>query len=380
PLENDDGFNFLRIQHPRPFGFKLWQIGDDVYNNGYYGDHTGTPDLHGPAPASPKDLAKLKGNPNLSPEAYARNLILFAQAMKAVDPSIQIGAAITTPPDPELRKATYWDSTGEHPDLHAWTSAAWGVGWNRDLLKGACSSLDFVTLEWTQSPLAPPDYKTLDEAVLLGVPQPGQTQVGNSSTAQFKIIVDGMLADYASYCPKGRVLPLAFAPAGISPWLKVQHPVVKALWIADFYATLIESGSINVNWNEMYGDSMLSADRKKFGPAFYGLQMLHTIAHAPGDLLLDAKSNSLSVAAHATHRRDGYFGLMLVNKDPKLPAIVKVSFRNGTTGSTGRRIDYGATQFAAGDRAAVSAFSITGEEFEVTVPPYTITDILLPNR
>ena len=47
PLAADDGLNFLRIQHPRPFGFKLWQVGDEVYNNGFYGGgHTGNPDLH----------------------------------------------------------------------------------------------------------------------------------------------------------------------------------------------------------------------------------------------------------------------------------------------------------------------------------------------
>ncbi len=62
PLPADDGLNFLRIQHPRPFGFKLWQVGDEVYSNGFYGsDHAGDPDLHGPAPTSPKDLSKLKG-------------------------------------------------------------------------------------------------------------------------------------------------------------------------------------------------------------------------------------------------------------------------------------------------------------------------------
>jgi len=62
PLTSDDGLNFLRIQHPRPFGFRLWQIGDEVYNNGFYGpDHAGNPDLHAAAPGGPKDFGKLKG-------------------------------------------------------------------------------------------------------------------------------------------------------------------------------------------------------------------------------------------------------------------------------------------------------------------------------
>ena len=86
------------------------------------------------------------------------------------------------------------------------------------------------------------------------------------------------------------------------------------------------------------------------------------------------------IAAHAASRRDGYIGLMLVNKDPKLPATVKVTFKNGTVGSEGRRIDYGSTQFGAAGKPAISQFSAPGNEFTVTVPPYTITDILLPGR
>ena len=354
PLAADDGLNFLRIQHPRPFGFKLWQVGDEVYNNGYYGgDHTGNPDLHAPAPASAKDLAKLKGNVKLSPSAYAENLKLFAQGMKAVDPTIQIGAAVTVPPSPD-------------PNSHDWAP-----DWNKEVLKRACANLDFVTFDWSLQPVLPPDWKTLDEAALL-------RNEGYNQANVIDLLLEPILDDYKHYCPAGHLPRLSFAPATIGPWVKVEHPVVKALWAADFYALLAESGSVNINWNEMYGDSMLSADRKAFGPVFYGLQMLHTIVHRPGDLLVDARSSSSLVTAHAALRRDGYVGLMLINKDPQHPATVKVTLRNGVIGSDGRRIDYGSAQFGAAAIPAVSQFSATGGEFTVTVPAYTITDILIP--
>jgi len=356
PLTADDGLNFLRIQHPRPFGFKLWQVGDEVYNNGYYGgEHTGNPDLHAPAPTGPKDWAKLKGNPKLSPAAFAENLKLFTQAMKAVDPSVQIGAAFTVPPSPD-------------PNSHDWAP-----DWNKEVLKNACANLDFVTFNWSLQTLLPPDWKTLDEAGLL------QNQ-GFNQTNLIALLEMPMLDAYKRYCPAGHLPRLAFAPVAIATWPKVEHPVVKALWVADFYALLVESGAVNVNWNEMYGDSMLSADRKTFGPVFYGLQMLHTVAHSPGDQLLKVDSSSPTIAAHAASRRDGYVGLMLVNKDPKLPATVKVTFKNGAIGSSGRRIDYGSAQFEAKTPATVTPFSASGDEFTVTVPPYTITDILLPGH
>jgi hypothetical protein len=370
PLTSDDGLNFLRIQHPKPFGFKLWQIGDEVYNNGYYGgDHTGNPDLHAAAPNGPKDFGKLKNDPKLSPSSYAENLKAFAQAMKAVDPSIRIGAAFTTPPDPSDRTKTYWDKDGEHSDPTKWMSELWGMEWNKDVLKGVCANLDFVTLEWSLQPLLPPDWKTLNESDLL-----------INTKSNFSNIIGSMLDDYGKYCPQDHHPKLAFAPAGIATWVKVEHPVVRALWIADFYAVLIESGTLNIDWNEMYGDTMLSGDRKKFGPAFYGFQMLHILAHNPGDLLLDANSNSSLVSVHATHRRDGYVGLMLVNKDPKIAATVKVTFNNGTIGSQGKRFDYGSEQYGAGAPVAASPFTATGNEFTVTVPRYTVTDILLPRQ
>ncbi|MGD0547623.1 MAG: hypothetical protein ABR991_07310 [Terracidiphilus sp.] len=370
PLPSDDGLNFLRIQHPRPFGFKLWQIGDEVYNDGYYGgNHVGNPDLHGAAPTALKDFAKLKGDAKLSPSAYAQNLVAFAKAMKAVDPSIQIGSALSLPPDPNDRTKTYWDKDGQHNDPTAWAADQWSIDWDKNVLKGACASLDFATLEWSLNSLLPPDWKTLNEADLLA-----------NSNRQFSTIVSSMLTDYSTYCPKGHTLPLVFAPAEIASWPKVEHPVVKALWIADFYATLIESRTLNISWNEMYGDSMLSGDRKKFGPAYYGFQMLHIMAHNPGDALLDVSSSTSLVGAHATFRRDGFIGLMLVNKDPKATATVKVTFKNGTIGSTGKRIDYGSAQFGAGAPVAAAPFTATGNEIEIIVPPYTITDIILPRQ
>jgi hypothetical protein len=59
---------------------------------------------------------------------------------------------------------------------------------------------------------------------------------------------------------------------------------------------------------------------------------------------------------------------------------VKVTLKNGGVGAAGKRIDYGAEQFNAGAAANVAPFSAAGNEFTVTVPPYTITDILLPRQ
>ena len=346
PFAGDDGLNTLRIHHPKPFGFKLWQVGDQIYNNGFYGgEHVGDPDLHGPAPAGLKDFARLKKDPKLSADAFATNYKAFAAAMKAVDPSIQIGAGFTTPPGGEQ----------------------FAAGWNRSVLKGACAQIDFVSLDWSTGGLEEPDYKTLDENTLFA-----------NSRSDLATIIRGLLDDDKTACPAGHTPRIAMSLAAPMAWPKVEHPVVRALWIADVYAILEESGFLSADWTEGYGDTMISADLKKFGPAFYGLQMLHIVAHSPGDALLEARSSSPTLSVHAVRRRDGNFGLMLVNTDPKSPATVKVSLKGGAVGTTGKRFDYGAAQFAQSAALASSALTVAGGDFSVTVPAYGITDLLLP--
>jgi len=363
----DDGFNFLRIHHPKPFGFKLWQIGDEVYNNGYYfsvapgqhdanyaGEHTGNADLHTEPPATIKDFARLKGDPKLSPAAYAENVKLFAKAMKTVDPAIQIGAAFVTPLDHE--KAD-------------WEVPPWAPDWNSKILKSACGSIDFVAMEWLTGGTLAPDYKILDAEEALA-----------KNSFHIGEIIQKLLSDYKRDCPGDHVPKISFAPAAFLSWPKIENPAMTALWIADTYGLLIESGTANITWAETYSDAMMSADRKKFGPAYYGFQMLHILARNPGDAFVDASSHTPVVSVHATKRRDGYLGLMLVNKDPKVAAVVKVTFKGGSVGAAGKRFEYGSTQVAAGAPLSQAPFTEGAEEFSITVPPYSITDVLLPDH
>jgi hypothetical protein len=347
PLATDDGYNSLRIAHPAPLNIKLWQIGNQVYNNGYYGgEHTGEPDLHGPAPTGLKDFGKLRKNPKLSPAFYADQIVEFAKAMKEIDPSIQIGAAFVTPPDGQV----------------------WASDWNSTLLKRACSAIDFETIEWLVAPTLAPEYKTLDEASIF-----------SNSRSQLSTIFNGLLYDDKSNCAKGKTPRIAFAPVGVNTWPKVDRPVSEALYFADLFALLVESGSVNITTPELFGDNMISSDRKKLGTVFYGMQMLHAVAHNPGDQMVDATSSNPKLQVHAVKRRDGVFGLMLVNEDPGGAITVKVSVSGGDAGTKAQRLDYGMVQQKAGTGFVPVEMKEGGNDFSVTVPPYTITDILMHN-
>ncbi len=364
PLGTDDGYNFLRIGHAKPFGFKLWQVGDQIYDNGYLGEKfLGNPDLHGPIPTSPKDLGKLKKFPKLSPEAFTANLKLFAAAMKAVDPSIQIGVGFTTPHEAQQSRP----QAGGNEYAAAGMADISGPEWNRAVLKSACGSIDFVSIDWVTGNALPPDYKLLDEVNLFP-----------DTRYQINGMITSLLGQYKDTCPAGHVPRIALSSARTQSWLKADHPAAEALWLADTYAILVESGFLNSDLPEAFGHSMISSDHKKFGVNFYGLQMLHIIAHSPGDALVDAMSSLATLSVHATRRRDGIVGIMLVNSDPRLEATVNISLKNGGVRQAGKRFDYGVAQNGQGAGIAASPLIVSGNEFTVKVPALTVTDLLLP--
>jgi hypothetical protein len=75
------------------YGIVYWEIGNEVYGNGYYS--TGLDweeDLHD-TDTTPADRV---GNAALSPTAYGTNAAAFITAMKAVDPNIKCGVFVNT--------------------------------------------------------------------------------------------------------------------------------------------------------------------------------------------------------------------------------------------------------------------------------------------
>ena len=73
PLQTDDGMNFLRANHPNPYGFKYWEIGNEVYGSWEEDNH-----------AVPHD-----------PITYASVTQAATALMKQVDPTIKIGVVIS---------------------------------------------------------------------------------------------------------------------------------------------------------------------------------------------------------------------------------------------------------------------------------------------
>jgi hypothetical protein len=344
PLATDDGMNDLRASHPKPLGIKLWEIGSEVYNNGFYGgDHKSEEDLHAPYPASDKDNEKRKGNANLSPSFYGARVVEFAKAMKAVDPTIFIGASLNLAPD----------------------DYRWGPEWNRDVLKAGCASIDFESMEWRADARSGPNYNVVDEAATLRLPE---EQLGK--------IFSEVIYNNKKFCPAGHSPRVAFTQMAPIHWAKVENPMMYGLFAADAFALLAESGTINSDWVELHDPSFLSGSNQP-GPGYYGAQMLHIVAFHPGDEFVATTSNSASVAVHATRRTDGALGVLLVNKNSASPAIVKLTVTGGAYANQGSRFDYGPDNLKAGTGVTKTPLKVEGATFTLTVAPYSITSIVL---
>jgi hypothetical protein len=350
PLATDDGMNLLRASHPRPLAIKLWEIGSEVYKNSYYygdyyGDHHDTEeDLHASYPPNSKDNDKRKKNPNLSPAFYGAQVVEFSKAMKAVDPTIWVGASMALAP----------------LDYH------FAPDWNSEVLKAACGNIDFISLAWRPGDTLPPDYKVRDDDSVLRAPE---EQLGK--------ILSEAIYNNKKYCPAGRSPRIAFTQVAPIEWPKIDHPIVDALFAADAMALLVESGTINSDWMELHHPSFLN-DSNQPGPAYYGIQMLHIVAFRPGDEFVTASSSNFQLAAHATRRTDGSLGILLINKNANSAVDVKIKIDGGSFATAGLRFDYGQETLKAAGQVAKSPVKDLGATFTVSVPAYAITDIVIP--
>jgi hypothetical protein len=346
PLPSDDGYNFLRIGHPQGLNIKYWEIGNELFGNGFYSkDGSGYEnDLHVPYNKNPKDDANTRpNNAKLSPTTYGRGVVAYSQAMKAVDPRISIGAVLNTPP----------------------FDFSWGPTWDKEVLAASWQDIDFVVLHWYTGNFAAPDYKNLDNASLLDAP-----------TQELPQIMAALL-DLFKHEAHGKMLQLAVTELGSRPYANVTDPTVLGLFAADAYASLAEDGAVNIDWLELHKDTFLDGKDDAPHAAYFGVQMLHRMMNMR-DTFVVSSSGNVKLSVHAARRADGSLGLMLVNKDPDKTANVVVKVSGGTLGLSGMRLDWGKSKPASGISVQQSNLDGLGNKFTVSVPPYTVTDVVIP--
>lgn len=382
PLPADDGLNVLRISHPDPFGVLLWTIGHEPWNNGFYGQGhsvgadwkvTGLygqtypiePDLHlGPVPTA-RDWGRHAQNGRVGPQAYGAAVVDYAKAMKAVDPTIMIGASLTMPPI----------FTNDPNPV--------GKNWNAAVLKAACGSMDFSAISLSEGKGAPPDYVNyLDESDLLRAARyPLDNQKFYDTDAihhDYDVLAAELSEKYRKFCPSGHSPQIAVTSLSLNSWLPARNPAAIALFAADSVAMLLERGAYTVDWSPIHGASPTFLDNNnKPQPAFYGLKLVHKIVR-PGDAFVTASSSIGGLAVHAVKRRDGGLGLLLINKAPDRSVTVTVAAPGYEFAAKGTRYDWDKAASDAGKDISEAPIENSGGTFTVEVPRYGITAIVFP--
>lgn len=308
------------------WGIKYWEIGNEIGGNGYYGDPGWEYDLHYPFYDGTR-----ANQPALSPTAYGSNAVMFIKAMKVKDSSIKCGVGF---------------DTGR-------------TSYNTAVL-GQCGSLvDFVIIHW---------YPGGDATALLTTPTAISSIISSTRT---------QITNNVGAARAGQI-GIAITETGGGN----VNGAPCSLFAADDYLTWIENGIFNVDYQELHNGFLQNNSSMQPAQAYYGAQMAHLLANV-GDTFLKTTSAQSLLRVHATTRLDGNRGVMLINTDPVIPIAATVSFNGQPLATNGIWYQFGLTNFvgASGNPSfPASSNSVTGlgSSFTVSIPPYTMVDLIIP--
>jgi hypothetical protein len=322
---------------------QYWEIGNELYGNGYYGADWET-DNHA----------------SKSPTTYANNVVQYVQAMKAVDPTIKIGAVLTTP--------------GNWPD--GVVASGDSKDWNQTVLPIVAPYIDFAIVHY---------YPSQNSAATVLQ----QSNVLPGELAQVRQEIDQYGGQYGPH------IGIALTETDSNADLDTQPG---ALYNADIIPTALENGAFTVDyWDTRngigtvstapdgatdYGDGgLLSSGGCNSAnvcepplntpfPSYYGIQMLSKLAR-PGDTLVKAGSDNQLLAVHAARNANGDLSVELLNKDPNNAYTVNLNYAGWTPSADTP------TVYTYGDEATSITTTHQGTANTQVVPPYSIVTLTL---
>jgi hypothetical protein len=296
PQEAADWVRYANVT--KDYHVTYWTVGNENYGNGHYGS-AWEADEHA----------------DKSPAEYASNVVAYAEAMKAVDPAIKVGAVLTMPGN--------------------WPDGLVGAGdqgtWNEVVLARAGAAIDFVDVHWY------PGGGTAAEALSKPEHIPDAVHLLRQQIDTYA----GARADRIG-------ISMTETNVGVGP-----NTQPAALFLADVYSGLLENGVFTVHWWNVhngigtvatvagqtdYGDfGMLSSGacladgsvcepplNTPFAP-YHALDLMSSFIR-PGDQLVRAGTADPLVSAHAARRSNGDLAVLLVNKDSEQARTVTLDY------------------------------------------------------
>jgi autotransporter-associated beta strand protein len=343
----DSTNSFLAINHSASFGIKYWEIGNETFGAGYYGGGNGYALNYN----VPYDGTNRAGNSALSPARYGTDVVAFSQAMKAVDPTVKIGAVVSTPPGDYS-----WDTLN-------------GQEWSNVVLSKCANNIDFVIAHWYPYVGNNPDGTSLLAAVPSTLPQ-----MINGTTSGLDAGTNAGIRDWINtYRPTDGnkvqifITEFGYSSSGTDNTTTSAH----ACFVADAYATWLDLGVTNVDYQELSSSAFLG-DGSTRGDAFDAVSILNKMSK-PGDDLVSTTSNNSLVRTHAALQADGTVAVMIIN-DSTSSNSVSVTINGDTMTANGLRYSTNGS-----DTTALTAIPVAGlgNSFTISVPGRTIYVYLL---
>jgi alpha-N-arabinofuranosidase len=343
------------------YGVKYWEIGNENYG-GWETD--------------------LNNRPH-DPHTYANRFKEYYHRMKAVDPTIKIGAVAVTGED---SYANYTD----HPATNPRTGQAHN-GWTPVMLatlKSLGVTPDFlIHHRYAQAPGAESDAGLLQSSSTWAVDAADLRQ---------------QLTDYLGAAGAAVELVCTENNSVFTNPGKQTTSLVNALFLADSLGEAMKTEFNGVIWWDLrngadtthnnapslygwrlYGDYGIVNDATPAGPAdryptFYVTKLLQHFARG-GDRLVAASSDFGLLSVYAARRASGPVTLLAINKSPTSALEARITLQvyglNGTIDIHSYGIPQDEAARTGAGSADIAATSMTGEgsAFTYTFPPYSVT-------
>ncbi len=340
----DNQYDRFAINHDAPLGIQYWEIGNELNGNGYYGSdwQDWQYDLHAPYTGGVScgtgctNYPNRVGDSRLSPTAYGQNFIQFADAMKAVDPTIKVGAVLV---------GTGLGNTGSP-----------ATNWDTNVMSTAGEYMDFGIYHWYVN-----DGSGDDTSLVLNATDDLPTE--------FNLLRNRM----NTYIHPGASDEIEIHMTEFGYFGTVNQPAINGVFAANTYATALQDGLTSVHWLELNKTTYLGDGAPVLGPAYYGIQVFSHVAEA-GSEFVQSTSSSGAVEVHSTVLPDGRVGVLIANLNSSGSSTVNVDVAGVELAESGTQWLYGVNQTTPLETVISAGL---GNTFSVAVPFQSIVALVL---
>lgn len=372
PLATDDGYNFLRLSHPAPLGWRYWEVGNECYGSWEHDEHG----------VAGKNLTGVRHDA----KTYAQWFKEFYDKMLAVDPTIKIGAVVVPGQDVSGTRKDSVPNPNENNALHnGWTPVVLAT------LKSLGVTPHFVVHHfYPQHTGKESDDLLLQSSTRLAADAADLRKqltdyIGGAQAAGVELTVTEL--NSVSSDPGKQTTSLLnglFMADAIGALARTEFNVCTWWDLRNGPVTKANNSAYLYGWRQ-FGDYGVVASENTTGntpinqpfPTFYAAKLL-THWGRGGDQVVSASSNYFNLSVHAAKLASGNLALLVINKHATRDLTAEISLNGFVSGSrTAKAWQYGKPNDAENRNLTASTLDVAAAQFRHTFSSYSMTVIVL---